>query len=510
MPFDRAHVPFLGDTHLLEEDVKIVRRLRLLAGIAVLLCFSSGAAAATLPGGFSETLIASGLRNPTAMTFAADGRLFVCEQGGTLRVIKNGVLLSTPFVSLPVSSVGERGLLGVAFDPRFESNGFVYVYYTATTPNVHNRVSRFTAIGDVAQAGSETILMDLEPLGATNHNGGAIHFGADGALYIAVGENAVGSNSQTLDNRLGKILRINADGSIPTDNPFYNQASGVNRSIWALGLRNPFTFAVQPLSGTLHINDVGQNTWEEINLGVAGANYGWPATEGPTSNPAYREPLYAYTHASSSGCAISGGAFHSMLNVRFPLRYWGAYFFADFCGGWIRARHSSGEVSEFASGISQPVDLAFASDDSLYYLARGEGSTTGVVYRISHDNTAPSVTITANGGTGPAVLSTDDPLVLHIAFDAGSTPLNPAEVYVGVRSPFGVYWLNPSGAFVTPLTRLYTGPLPSFGPSPVVQLPNAGVLPPGLYWWFVVVDRDGDGTLDGDLSSIVLTVITQP
>ena len=350
----------------------VVRQLRRLASLAAFMCVSGGiAAAATLPSGFSETQMASGLRRPTAMAFAPDGRLFVCEQDGTLRVIKNGVLLSTPFVSLTVSSVGERGLLGVAFDPGFESNGFVYVYYTATTPNVHNRVSRFTAIGDAAQAESETILMDLEPLSATNHNGGAIHFGIDGKLYIAVGENAVSSNSQTLANRLGKILRINADGSIPADNPFYNQATGVNRSIWALGLRNPFTFAVQPLLGTLHINDVGQSTWEEINLGVAGANYGWPATEGPTSNPAYRSPLLAYTHASSSGCAISGGAFHGMLTVRFPFRYWGAYFFADLCGGWIRARHPNGDVSELATGISQPVDLAFASDDSLYYLARG-------------------------------------------------------------------------------------------------------------------------------------------
>jgi glucose/arabinose dehydrogenase len=496
-----------------EEDVMIliVRRIRRLAGIAALICVSSGmAAAATLPSGFSETLIASGLRQPTAMAFAADGRLFVCEQGGTLRVIKNGVLLSTPFVSLTVSSVGERGLLGVAFDPGFESNRFVYLYYTATTPNVHNRVSRFTATGDVAQAGSETILMDLEPLGATNHNGGAIHFGIDGKLYIAVGENAVGSNAQTLANRLGKILRINADGSIPADNPFYNQASGVNRSIWALGLRNPFTFAVQPLSGTLHINDVGQNTWEEINLGVAGANYGWPATEGPTSNPAYRGPLYAYTQESSSGCAIAGGAFHSMLTVRFPLQYWGAYFFADLCGGWIRARHSNGDVSEFASGISQPVDLAFASDDSLYYLARGGGSTTGVVYRISYDDTAPSVMLTANGGSGPVVLSIDDPLQLQIAFDAGGAPLDPADVYVGLLTPSGVYWLDPSVGFVTPFTRFYNGPLPSFGPLPLVQLPNAGVLPPGLYWWFVIVDRAGDGTLDGDISSIVLTAIEEP
>ena len=124
--------------------------------------------------------------------------------------------------------------------------------------------------------------------------------------------------------------------------------------------------------------------------------------------------------------------------------------------------------------------------------------------------TALSVTLTANGSTGPVVLSSEDPLQLEIAFDAGGGPLDPAEVYVGVLTPFGVYWLDPSGGFVTPFTRLYAGPLPSFGPSPVVQLPNAGVLPPGLYWWFIIVDRDGDGTLDGDISAMVLTAIAEP
>jgi glucose/arabinose dehydrogenase len=489
-------------------DVIAARTVRsLIYTAALLLVTGDGAAAATLAGGFSETSIATGLRKPTAMAFAPDGRLFVCEQEGTLRVIKNGVLLSTPFVSLTVSALGERGLLGVAFDPDFQSNGFVYVYYTATTPSIHNRVSRLTANGDVAEAGSEISLLDLEPLGATNHNGGAIHFGGDGKLYVAVGENAVPSNAQTLDNRLGKILRINSDGSIPGDNPFYNQASGVNRSIWALGLRNPFTFAVEPLSGTLHINDVGQNTWEEINLGVAGANYGWPATEGPTSNPAYRGPLYAYTHAATSGCAIAGGAFHSMLNVRFPLRYWGAYFFADLCGGWIRARHTDGTVSQLASGISQPVDVAFAGDDSLYYLARGGGSTTGVVYRVSYDAT-PAAVLTANGSSAAVVVPGNAALTVALGLNAGTQPLTAARLYVGLIAPFGTYWLDPSIGFATSFTPLYRGPLASFAPSPLIQLPTAGLLPPGAYWWLVLVDPDDDGVLDDAISAIVLTVLT--
>jgi glucose/arabinose dehydrogenase len=178
---------------------------------------------ATLPQGFSESVVASGISNPTAMAFAPDGRLFVCQQNGQLRVIKNGALLSVPFVSLTVDSTGERGLLGVAFDPNFANNHWIYLYYTAKTPAVHNRVSRFTANGDVVLAGSETIILDLDNLStASNHNGGAIHFGLDGKLYIAVGENANAANAQTLANLLGKILRINADGSIPGDNPFYN------------------------------------------------------------------------------------------------------------------------------------------------------------------------------------------------------------------------------------------------------------------------------------------------
>ena len=152
---------------------------------------------ASLPAGFNEAQVGSNLNAaPTAMEIAPDGRFFICTQGGQLRVIKNGTLLPTPFVSLSVDSSGERGLLGVAFDPNFAANNFVYVYYTTTSPSVHNRISRFTANGDVAVAGSEVVLVDLDNLSnATNHNGGAIHFGPDGKLYVAVGENATAANA---------------------------------------------------------------------------------------------------------------------------------------------------------------------------------------------------------------------------------------------------------------------------------------------------------------------------
>src|SRR5262245_23187545 len=188
----------------------------------LLFLMGCAAHAATLPSGFAETRVATGLSSPTAMSFAPDGRLFICEQGGRLRVIKNGALLSQSFLTLSVNSSGERGLLGVAFDPNFASNGFVYVYYTTSSSPIHNRVSRFTASAsnpDVAAAGSEVQLLNLPTLSsATNHNGGAIHFGTDGKLYISVGDNAASSNSQSLGTTLGKFLRINADGSIPSDN----------------------------------------------------------------------------------------------------------------------------------------------------------------------------------------------------------------------------------------------------------------------------------------------------
>ena len=362
--------------------------------------------AATLPAGFSETTI-SGISGPTAMEIAPDGRIFVCQQGGALRVIKNGTLLPTPFVTLNVDPSGERGLLGIAFDPAFATNNFVYVYYTVTSNPRHNRVSRFTANGDVAVAGSETVILELDNLSsATNHNGGAIHFGPDGKLYVAVGENATPSNSQTLGNRLGKMLRINSDGSIPNDNPFFNVASGVNRSIWALGLRNPFTFAFQPGAGRMFINDVGQSAWEEINDGIAGSNYGWPTVEGPSSNPSFRAPLFAYGHGSTSttGCAIAGGAFYNPMNVQFPASFVGKYFFADLCTGWIRTFDpAASTAADFASGIVQPVDLKVGADGSLYYLAINAGN--GVVSRIQFTApTTPAPEIATEGNTDSGIV----------------------------------------------------------------------------------------------------------
>ena len=365
--------------------------------------------AGTLPAGFIETQYGSTLSpgRPTAMDFAPDGRLFVCLQTGQLLVIKNGALLANPFVSLTVDSFGERGLLGIAFDPGFASNHFVYVYHTVPGSPAHNRVSRFTANGDVAAAGSETAILDLENLSnATNHNGGAIHFGPDGKLYVAVGENANGANAQTLNNRLGKLLRINADGSIPSDNPFFNVATGANRAIWALGLRNPFTFGFQPGTGRLFINDVGEVTWEEINDGIAGSNYGWNICEGFCSPPNanLRDPLFEYGHGtgSTTGCAIVGGAFYNPPINQFPASYTDKYFFGDLCSGWIRLFDpSNNTASAFATGITTLVDLKVGPDGSLYYLAQGNG---GQVWKISVTSEALNISSRSHVASGENVM----------------------------------------------------------------------------------------------------------
>jgi glucose/arabinose dehydrogenase len=329
---------------------------------------------ASVPAGFTETLITGALNSATAMALAPDGRIFVCEQGGALRIIKDGVLLPRPFVTMQTRAIGERGLLGVAIHPDFAANGWVYVYHTALQPTIHNRITRFTATGDHAAGGSKRIILDLDDLSAaTNHNGGALHFRRDGKLYVGVGENNNGNNAQSLSNLLGKILRLNDDGTIPSDNPFLRATSGRNQAIWALGLRNPFSFAFQHGTGRMFINDVGERTWEEINEGVAGANYGWPATEGPTGDPRFRSPLFSYGHGigAATGCAITGGTFYSPPTPNFPARYVGKYFFGDFCSGWIRYLDpATGTVTPFATDVQSVVDLAVGGKGFLFYLTQ--------------------------------------------------------------------------------------------------------------------------------------------
>jgi glucose/arabinose dehydrogenase len=333
------------------------------------------------------------------MTVAPDGRVFVAEQGGALRVVQNGTLLPTPFVSLTVDSSGERGLVGVALDPNFAANGFVYVYHTVPASGgaaPFNRVSRFTANGNVAVPGSEVDLLDLDPLSsATNHNGGPLAFGPDGKLYVAVGENANGANAQSLTNRLGKVLRIDPDGTIPADNPtsfdgLSGTTTGANRAIWAVGLRNPFHLDFQRGTGRLFINDVGQSSFEEIDDGRAGANYGWPNVEGPSPPGAagVTYPVYSYSHSGTqpfAGIAITGGAFYNPPTAQFPASYVGSYFFTDLGAGWIdRFDPATGTASNLATGLTgqNVADLDVGPAGQLLYLARS-GPSGGAVYQVT-------------------------------------------------------------------------------------------------------------------------------
>jgi glucose/arabinose dehydrogenase len=403
----------------------------------------------TLPNGFAEIQYAHGLTNPTAMAFAPDPcpasgtpvhRLFVCEQAGTVRVFRNGVLQPAPFLSVAADTRDERGLNGICFDPNFAANHFVYVYYTIlqSDPSLptHNRLSRFTADPahpDVALTGSEMPIMEMDQLAADSfvHNSGAMHFGPDGKLYVSVGNNGFGRNSQSYDTVLGKILRINpvpenADGTnpestFPLDNPFYAFTLGKNRAIYALGLRNPFTFNFQPGTRRMFIDDVGDSLWEKIVEGVKGGHYGYPNYEGPELPPVSGliEPLFAYHHFPQQGpppygCAITGGAFYNPSPrcggdppYGFPSSYVGQYFFLDLCGGWIytmdpnqvdvtspygfhRINLFASDIHGGNSGDSGATYLVVGPDANLYYISR----TDGTVYQIRYPaSLAPTIGI---------------------------------------------------------------------------------------------------------------------
>ncbi len=327
----------------------------------------------------------TGLGNATAFAQAPDGRWFVALQHGAIRVVKNGVLLPTPARTLfGVDSTGERGLIGIAVHRDFAANGWLYLHYTTTAGGTHNRIARIQVTGDTAND-PETVWVDLPQLsGATNHNGGALHFDANNKLFVGVGDNAQGFRSQDPSHPFGKLLRFNDDLTIPVDNPFAG-------AVWALGLRNPFTFAIDPASGRIHINDVGQDTWEEINLGAAGANYGWPDSEGPDNvTSGITAPLFAYAQTPASppgsgpggfftGQAIAGGAFYPN-NGNFPAAYRGNYIFADFGSRFIaRLDPTAGHAAyTFASVSGNPVDLRVGLDGALYVLTRSSIVRIGV------------------------------------------------------------------------------------------------------------------------------------
>jgi glucose/arabinose dehydrogenase len=306
------------------------------------------------PSGYSWQTVVSGLDRPVGLVDAGDGsgRLFILEQGGLIRILQEGILLSAPFLDLTqrVSCCGERGLLGLAFHPRFIENGYFYVDYTEVANNqLYTVVARYSVLpGDpnLADAGSEMRLLHIEQP-YQNHNGGEVQFGLDGYLYVGMGDGGSAGdphgNGQSLTTLLGKILRLDVDAfepyAIPPDNPFVNTDS--MWEIWAYGLRNPWRFSFDTRTGDIYISDVGQDAWEEISFLAAGnpggTNFGWNYYEG---NHSYRGspppdanivmPVAEYGH--ELGNSITGGYVYR----GFALPAWqGVYLYGDFGSGRV-------------------------------------------------------------------------------------------------------------------------------------------------------------------------------
>src|SRR5690606_13084652 len=302
--------------------------------------------------------VARGFSNPVAIGFAGEDRLFVVEQRGTVRVVRDGEVLPEPFLDVTdrVRSGGERGLLGLAFPPDFAATGRFYAYYIDL--NGDSVLSRFLAEGDAADPASEQVLLtQVQPY--SNHNGGQLAFGPDGYLYLGLGDGGSGGdpqgNGQPLDTLLGKVLRLDVSGDraeAPADNPFVRR-EGARPEVWAYGLRNPWRFSFDRGTGDLYIADVGQNAFEEVNLLPAGSgplNFGWNAWEGsrrfsrtaPFSDVTF--PIAEYTH-DGGHCSITGGYVYRGRDI--PALD-GVYLFADYCSGvlWGLRRGAEGWIME--------------------------------------------------------------------------------------------------------------------------------------------------------------------
>jgi glucose/arabinose dehydrogenase len=345
-------------------------------------------------------LLVSGLRQPLDLQ-AAPGdaeRLYVVEQGGRIRVVRNGQLQAAAFLDVAsrISAGGERGLLGLAFHPQFATSRRFFVNYTNSAG--HTYISEFRASSaDAADPASERLLLEVaQPF--ANHNGGGLAFDASGRLLIALGDGGSGgdpqNNGQRLDTLLGKIVRIDVDAGspygIPADNPFLARP-GARGEIWAYGLRNPFKIAFDRPSGDLYIGDVGQNRVEEVDVGLAsrrgGENYGWRVSEGSQCfNPAsgcdrtgQTAPAYEYGHGG--GCSVTGGVVYR--GCRVPALA-GTYFFGDFCSGLVRSfRLVGGQATELRDwtsstrGVGSPSSFGLDAAGELYIV-----DYDGEVYRL--------------------------------------------------------------------------------------------------------------------------------
>lgn len=349
---------------------------------------------------------ATGLNNPTAIENCGDVRLFITERPGTIRILQpNGLLRTAPFLTITDrvnSAGGEQGLLGLAFHPQYAQNGFFYVYYCAGTGTGVTRVSRFSVSADpnVADPTSEMVLWEItQPY--VNHNGGDLHFGPDGYLYFAPGDGGSAGDpehrAQNMSVGFGKIHRIDVDGgapyTIPPTNPFAN-ADPIDtlRTIFASGLRNPFRFSFDRLTGDLWIGDVGQSTKEEVDLIPAGQNngpnFGWRCYEGSIvydtvgcpANTVHTAPIIDHDHADG-WCSVIGGRVYR--GTRFPNLY-GRYIYSDFCHGRIhslRPNGSGGWIFDTLMTVNSTLGLATFGED-MFGEMYAANTSTGVLYRV--------------------------------------------------------------------------------------------------------------------------------
>ena len=312
------------------------------------------------PDAYLWQTIVSGLERPVDLQHAGDERLFIIEKVGRIRILQAGSLVEMPFLDIRdrVGSDGnEQGLLGLAFHPRYVENGLFFVNYTDKNGNTVIARFQVTADPNLADPNSETVLLRVnQPYG--NHNGGVLAFGPDGYLYAGLGDGGSAGdpqgNAQNLDTSLGKILRLDVDSAepyaIPADNPFGSQ-------IWAYGLRNPWRFSFDSLTGDLYIGDVGQGQWEEIDFVPAGSpggmNFGWKYYEGthpyegtPPQDTQLVSPVAEYNH--SEGCSVTGGYVY-----RGAMPEWnGIYLYGDYCTGtvWGLIRSNGGWQTQVLFG----------------------------------------------------------------------------------------------------------------------------------------------------------------
>jgi glucose/arabinose dehydrogenase len=369
------------------------------------LIISVNSFSAQLPGGFREELLVYGLNLPTTAEFSPDGRLFILEKNGTIRIFKNGALLPKPFLKVPVSALGEQGLLGIAFHPQFRTNGYFYLYRTTRANPSTNIVERYQAFGDQASFDSRVPIIEGIRADGLVHNAGCVKFGPDGKLYVSTGDSTQGHLSQSLSSLNAKILRVNPDGTIPADNPFANRADA-RPEVFCYGLRNPWRFVFHPISKLMVIGDVGDAHYEEINIGIPGANYGWPISEGPSNSPDFVNPAYAYDH-SEGGAAVTPGFFYT--GKKFPGRYSNKLFFSDFARNFIKTvkLDPSGVtapiVQFFATDVDTPVHLTQAPDGSFVYVSIYTGEIRRVWF-AGGKNRQPSAKAGVSKRAGPVPL----------------------------------------------------------------------------------------------------------